>query len=703
MGKEALNFKQQALVYLRKSLGNPQASFRDGQWESIEHLLDKKRVLVVQRTGWGKSSVYFLATKLLREQGAGPTLLISPLLSLMRNQIEAAQKLGVCACTINSANTEEWGEIEQKLTKNVVDILLISPERLANDDFRQNILATMTTNTGLIVVDEAHCISDWGHDFRPDYRRIVRVLQAFPPNVPVLATTATANDRVVSDIKSQLGKNITLLRGTLTRSSLKLQNINMPSQSARLAWLAGTIPTLPGSGIVYTLTQRDADRVAEWLTINNISAKTYHSDIDSDNKEILEQELLDNKIKALVATVALGMGFDKPDLGFVIHFQRPASVVHYYQQVGRAGRAVDEAYGILLCGEEDDNIANYFIQSAFPPQQHIAAILGALDDSDDGMSVPAMQEKLNLRKSHIDKTLKFLTVESPSPIVKTDTKWRVTASASAYQIDQKYIDEITSIRHHEQSQMNDYMHSTDCLMGFLQSTLDDPSANACGKCQNCNPGGLLNVGCNEELANRAGIFLRRSYQPIRPRKQWPQSNIFQEYPLAGHKIPLEWRAEEGRALALWRDAGWGQLIVKGMHKTKSFSNVLVTACVTMLQDWAPTPFPVWVTCIPSLNNPELVPNFAQRLADALDIPFIPCVQKIKQTKQQKTMNNSYQQAKNLDGAFSVSQECMEGPCLLVDDVVDSGWTFTIASALLRKAGCTHVYPLALALNSPRMD
>lgn len=430
--------RQQAENYLKTALSNPQASFHDGQWESIEQLLNQNRVLVVQRTGWGKSMVYFLATKLLREHGAGPTLLISPLLSLMRNQLEAAQRIGVTARAINSTNNEEWQQIHSELTANQVDVLLISPERLANDEFRQNILANIAHNIGLFVIDEAHCISDWGHDFRPDYRRIVRVLQAIPPNVPVLATTATANNRVVNDVKSQLGDDIILQRGSLIRKSLKLQNINMPSPAARMAWLAQTIPSLPGSGIIYTLTQRDAERVTEWLEINEITAKAYHAGI-ADAREELEQQLLNNEIKVLVATVALGMGFDKPDLGFVIHFQRPASVVHYYQQVGRAGRAVDEAFGILLCGEEDDRIADFFIRNAFPPQQHISEILRVLDEADNGLSVPEMQRVLNLRKSQIDKTIKFLTVESPSPIVKTGPKWQVTASASFYSIDQEYV------------------------------------------------------------------------------------------------------------------------------------------------------------------------------------------------------------------------------------------------------------------------
>ena len=694
--------KNHAQKYLQTSLGNPLASFRDGQWESIEQLLNRNCVLVVQRTGWGKSMVYFLATKLLREQGSGPTLLISPLLSLMRNQLEAAQRIGVTARTINSTNSEEWQQIQSEISQNQVDVLLISPERLANDDFRQNILSNMANNIGLFAIDEAHCISDWGHDFRPDYRRIVRVLQAMPSNVPVLATTATANDRVVNDVKSQLGDNIILQRGSLVRKSLKLQNINMPSPAARMAWLAQTIPSLTGSGIVYTLTQRDAERVTEWLQINEINARAYHAGV-ADAREELERQLLNNEIKVLVATVALGMGFDKPDLGFVIHFQRPASVVHYYQQVGRAGRAVDEAFGILLCGEEDDHIADFFIRNAFPPQQHISEILRVLDESDNGLSVPEMQRVLNLRKSQIDKTIKFLTVESPSPIVKTGTKWQVTASASSYSIDQDYVNSIINIRRGEQQQMQEYMQHTGCLMAFLQSALDDPAPQNCEKCRNCRPDLLLDESYDDDLANRAGLFLRRSYQPLLPRKQWPASNMFELSTLNGYRIPPDQQASEGRALSLWRDAGWGQLVAQGKYQTNKFSDDLVDACVEMLQEWAPDPAPKWVTCIPSLNHPELVPDFAMRLANALDLPFVPCIEKARANRQQKEMENSYQQVKNLDGVFHITDQCMDGECLLVDDMIDSGWTFTVASTLLRQAGCSAVYPMALALNSPRMD
>lgn len=698
--------KSNALEYLRVALNNENADFHDGQWESIEGLLNNKRLLVVQRTGWGKSMVYFMATKLLRDQNKGPTLIVSPLLSLMRNQLEAANRIGIRSNVINGNNHNEWDDIAKDLTLNNIDILFITPEQLTKDLFQQKILSIIESNIGLFVIDEAHCISDWGHDFRPDYRLINRVLISMPPNIPILATTATANNRVVDDIISQLGNNIELIRGPLIRNSLKLQNINMPSPAARMAWLVKTVPSLSGSGIIYTLTIRDAEKLTEWLKINDISAEVYHSNVQDEEegksrKEELEQKLINNEIKVLVATVALGMGFDKPDLGFAIHYQRPSSVVHYYQQVGRAGRAVDEAYGVLLCGEEDDHIADFFIKSAFPSSSNVAHLLHALDSS-NGLSIPALESHLNLSKTQIEKIIKFLTVESPSPITKMGTQWHLTPSGKNYRVNEKYMQEITQIRQNEQIQMQEYMKEEGCLMLFLQNALDDPSLKTCGKCINCN-GSLLSETYDEAVERRAYLFLRNSYQPIEPRKQWPNNSPMKIYNFSG-RINSDFRAEEGRALCLWRDAGWGQLVVDGKYNTGIFNDALVIACVEMIKKWNPEPKFTWITCIPSNNHRFIVPDFSKRLADVLGIPFINVIELTGQKSEQKYMENSFQQAKNLDGVFKINlAKSQYGPCLLVDDIVASGWTFTVASALLRQIGVQAVYPLALALNSPRMN
>ena len=694
--------KNDAQLLLQTALNDSIASFRDGQWEAIAQLLQNNaQLLVVQRTGWGKSLVYFIVTKLLRDRGSGVTLLVSPLLALMRNQVAAAARIGIKAVTINSSNQQDWGKIQAQLIANQIDVLLISPERLANQNFLENTLLPISQNIGLFVVDEAHCISDWGHDFRPDYRRIVRILQALPANIPVLATTATANNRVVRDIRHQLNSSLKISRGTLTRDSLQLQNIYLPSQAERMAWLAETLPKIAGSGIIYTLTVADAERLTDWLVFKGINAKAYHSKLDSDSqrntelREQLENQLLSNEIKVLVATVALGMGFDKPDLAFVIHYQRPGSVVHYYQQVGRAGRAVEQAYGILLNGKEDDEIVNYFINTAFPPEAHTHKVLAALNEADDGYSVPQLQQQLNLSQSQITKVLKLLSLESPAPVTKQGSKWYATAIN--YQPDTAKIEELTAIRHQEQAQMQLYMESQRCLMAFLADALDDPDPQPCGKCAVCLGQDLLPTNYSAQIVNDAIQYLRRRDLTIKPRKKWIQT--LSTYGFSG-KIKPELLAETGKALSLWGDAGWGELVKHGKYQDNHFDDALVEGTIKMIQRWRLQPKPTWITCVSSLTRPDLVPNFAQKLAEGLGLPFKPAVIKVRQNRPQKEMNNSYQQAQNLDGVFEINVDLIDsGAVFLVDDMVDSGWTFTVIAALLRRAGSGQVFPIALALNS----
>jgi ATP-dependent DNA helicase RecQ len=532
--------RERALGWLREAVGSSDAEFREGQWEAVESLVEgHARLLVVQRTGWGKSLVYFLATKLLRDRGAGCTLLISPLLSLMRNQIEAAERIGIRAETMNSTNQSDWPQIECRLGKGEVDVLLISPERLAKDDFDERLLLPIAKRFGLLVVDEAHCISDWGHDFRPDYRRIQGILQVLPQNSPVLATTATANDRVIHDIKDQLGAALELRRGPLARTSLRLQNIYLPSQAQRMAWLAHHLPQMPGSGIIYTRKIEDAELLAKWLRFRNMDAAAYHA--KSENRVELEDRLLQNDLKVLVATTALGMGFDKPDLGFVVHFQRPDSVVHYYQQVGRAGRAVDEAYGILLSGDEDDENAEYFIRTAFPSDCEVAQVLDSMDSAAGPWNISELQQRVNLSFSRIEKTLKFLCGESPSPVRKTQDGYILTPGR--WQMPVERIERIKELRWEEQERMREYMNSRDCLMRFLAVELNDPHAAACGKCVNCT-GRLRSPEYPERLTSAALGFLSRLEHLIALNEEWPSG-------LLRHNLPSPYQSRSGRALCRW--------------------------------------------------------------------------------------------------------------------------------------------------------
>src|SRR5579864_4122282 len=475
----------QALELLRRALNAPGADFREGQWEAIEALVNRRaRLLVVERTGWGKSSVYFIATRILRDRGQGPTLIVSPLLALMRNQQAAAARLEIRALSINSTNRHDWPELSREILAGQADALLISPERLANDEFVQSVLLPVAQRIGLLVVDEVHCISDWGHDFRPDYRRLVSVVQRMPRNMPILGTTATANDRVVADVRDQLG-DMGVQRGPLIRDTLALQTVRLRDQSARLAWLAEHVPSLPGTGIIYALTKRDADQVAGWLSSKRIDARAYYSDVEDEGfessdayRQHLEDMLLRNQVKALVATPALGMGFDKPDLGFVIHYQAPGSVVAYYQQVGRAGRAIPSAYGVLLAGDEDLEISDYFIRTAFPTREEVAEVIQALEAAPSGLSVPELMAHVNVRKTRIEKVLDLLRLESPSPIAKQETKWQLTAAPVSETFWER-AERLTTLRHFEQQQMQEYVDLQSGHMDFLIRALDGtPSAAA---------------------------------------------------------------------------------------------------------------------------------------------------------------------------------------------------------------------------------
>jgi ATP-dependent DNA helicase RecQ len=711
--------KQRAEMLLKTALNDQNVSFRDGQWECIEDILNRKRVLVVQHTGWGKSMVYFIATKMLRDQEMmkdqilGTTLLISPLLSLVRNQIAAAQRIGLSAFSINSDNRSDWNDIENELLKNTVDILLISPERLSN---RRFLKVLSKIKIGVFVIDEAHCISDWGHDFRPHYKLINRILERMPLATPVLATTATANHRVTKDILSQIGVSSLIKRGSLVRKNLFLQNIKMPTQAARMAWLVKAIRTLQGSGIIYTLTTKDANTIARWLKFNGINAHEYHSKLNGVKKEELEQRLIQNQIKVLVATVALGMGFDKPDIHFVIHFQRPASVIHYYQQVGRAGRSISSARGILLSGQEDDVIADHFKRKAFSHLKHIDVILNAIKNNtkDKVLTTNDLQHSLNLKKSDINRTIDFLKIEKPSPIFvdnfDDNYKVRVNASVFSYKLDEHYIRTIEDIRDKEQQQMNEYINSRNCLMSFLQNALDDQSI-FCGNCANCKPTSALSVVYDSYMEKKAQKFLKENYQIFRLHQKWPANFLFKHdtilNPLSKDNTP-DLPEKKGKALSIWGDDGWGRLVQQGKYVMNHFDEDLVDACVVMINDWfkdfKEEDKPKVIVYVPSINRPNLVKNFAERLAEKLNWSIFHCIQKKKNNPEQKTMQNDFQQIQNLDGVFQIN--LIPGsytPCLLVDDIIDSGWTFTILSELLRKIGCTAVYPLALALQISTTD
>src|SRR4051812_14941575 len=682
---------------LLRALAGPDAVFREHQREAIEDLVvDRRRVLCVQRTGWGKSAVYFIATSMLRSRGEGPTLLISPLLALMRNQIDAAERLGLRAHTVNSTNVDDWDAVRDLIERDEVDLLLISPERLNNRRFRESMLPLFARRVGLLVVDEAHCVSDWGHDFRPDYRRIRDALEQLRPGAAVLCTTATANDRVVADVLEQLGaggsdsRELRTYRGELARSSLRLEVVVLPSQAERLAWLARWLPELPGSGIVYCLTKRDTESVAAWLNGRGISALPYSGEVDDAARVEVERRLLANDVKAVVATSALGMGYDKPDLGFVVHYQAPGSAIAYYQQVGRAGRALDEAHAVLLRGIEDRDIQDYFIASAFPPREKAEAVVELIASAERPVRIGELSAAVNLGQARIMAMLKVLDVEGA--VAQDGSGWVRTGEHWSY--DARRYQAVTDLRRCEQDAMErDGMEGSGCLMRALQVELDDPLAGDCGRCAACT-GARFGGGVDRALVVEAQEHLRSRPLELEPRKRWP--------PMAGagaSAIRADRQLRVGRALARSGDGGWDPLVRAARFggPDSVFADELVRACVRVVDQWGPEPFPEWVCPVPSLRQPELVPDFARRLAGALGLPCFELVERVGDGPPQREMENSSQQALNVRDQFSVVAAPPVSAGLLVDDLWFSGWTLATIGALLREAGAGPVHPLVLSL------
>ncbi len=679
-----------SLTEILKKYYGENARFKKGQKEAVESVLEGNRTLVVQKTGWGKSLIYFMATKILRSRGKGITLIISPLLVLMKDQIDSAEKFKLNVRTVNSDNEGEWDEIYEELNANKIDALIISPERLSNEDFKKR-LGGIVNKIGLFVVDEAHCISDWGHDFRPDYQRIKDIINNMPSNIPVLATTATANNRVIEDIREQLGKDLVVSRGSLMRESLAIQVIKLPTKEDRLAWLAENVIKMPGSGIIYCLTHNDCDLVAGWLKHRGISAEAVYSGID-DKDQIMEC-FKRNEIKAIAATTAVGMGYDKPDVGFVIHFQKPGNLIGYYQQIGRAGRNLDIAYAILLCGEEDDAINEYFIKSAFPTEDMMNEIVRALEIHTNGMGKGEFVHYVNMKQTAIEKCLKYLEVQGD--IYKDGRLYYKTPRPWAP--DMQKSKEITRMREDEMKQVDEFanLDSSICYMSFIAKALDDDTAANCGKCAHCKGNPLFPESADNDLIIEAGQYIKHSHYAIKPRKKWPTGIKVED----SSNIPSKYLCQTGLVLSNYADAGWGKMVRDGKYKRNppTFGDELVRASVEVLSDFIKENDIAWVTNIPSRRRPELVRNFAIKLADALNLEYSEAIEKTKDVPEQKTWENSLRQYENAENSFDVAEERVrEENLLLIDDMVDSGWTFTVCGYKLTKAGSGKVFPYALA-------
>jgi ATP-dependent DNA helicase RecQ len=684
-----------------RALAGEHAVLREDQWTAIDALVTgRRRALVVQRTGWGKSAVYFVATALLRAAGAGPTVIVSPLLALMRNQIAAAQRAGISAVTVNSSNVDDWQAVYGDVARGAVDVLLVSPERLNNPGFRDAVLPRLAATAGLLVVDEAHCISDWGHDFRPDYRRIRTLLAELPPGTPVLATTATANGRVVADVAEQLatgGGETLVLRGALDRSSLHLAVLALPGAGHRWAWLADHLRDLPGSGIVYCLTVAATDELASFLRSRGVTAAAYSGRTDDAERRAAEDDLLGNRIKALVATSALGMGFDKPDLGFVVHLGAPQSPIAYYQQVGRAGRGVERAEVVLLPGAEDEAIWRYFASLGFPSEEQVRQVLAVLAASPGPVSTAALEAHVDLRRTRLETMLKVLDVDGA--VHRVQGGWTATGGPWAYDAD-RYA-RVQADRAAEQQAMRDYAETTDCRMLFLRRQLDDPevlagTAERCGRCDRCT-GRSLSVDLAPETLTAAEATLGRPGVEVEPRKMWPTG-----LPQVKGRIPASVQAESGRALGRLSDLGWGtRLRALLSEPDQPVPDEVLRAVVDVLKGWGWQERPSGVVVVPARARPQLVGSLGARLAEVGRLPLLGTLDLLRDVPPGAGRSNSAQRLSAVRGAFGVPKGMgLDGrPVLLVDDVVDSGWTLTEAARVLREAGAGPVLPLVLAIDA----
>jgi ATP-dependent DNA helicase RecQ len=727
-----------------RALAGDHARLREDQWTAIRALVaERRRALVVQRTGWGKSAVYFVATALLRAQGGGPTVIVSPLLALMRNQVDAAARAGIHARTINSANLDEWQQVHAEIREGAVDVLLVSPERLNNPGFRDNVLPHLTETAGLIVIDEAHCISDWGHDFRPDYRRIRTLLATLPQDIPVLATTATANSRVTEDVAEQLrfspggttprtprsapdgqdrhrigraeevtdaeevpgsdaaDDGVLVLRGSLDRESLRLAVVSLPAAPMRLAWLAANLASgaLPNSGIIYTLTVAAAYETAAFLRDQGIKVTAYSGKDDQAQRLAAEEDLLANRVKALVATSALGMGFDKPDLGFVVHLGAPQSPVAYYQQIGRAGRGVERADVVLLPGREDRDIWAYFASLAFPSESPVRATLETLGEAGRPLSTAAIETHVDLSRGRLEMMLKVLDVDGA--VTRTTGGWAATGHPWRY--DGERYERVARERKREQQAMLDYQATDRCRMEFLRRELDDPEAVPCGRCDNCT-GQQWSADVPEAGASAARERLARPGVEVEPRKMWPTGMKELGIDAAG-KIPADRIAGPGRALGRLTDVGWGVTLRTMLGPGAADEPVtaqLTDAVVKVLAAWDWAQRPTSVVTLPSRSRPVLISSFGQRIAAIGRLTYLGGLGYATEDGPGPRRHNSAQRLASLWRSIVVPDDlraalkAADGPVLLIDDQIDTGWTMTVGAALLRDAGAPAVLPLALA-------
>ena len=668
--------RQEAEQKLKEIFGF--AQFHNAQWAAIEKILNKERVLMIQKTGFGKSLCYqFPATQL-----NGLTIVFSPLIALMRDQVNSLNKKGIVAKCINSNQTPEENEqILEDAKKGKIKILYIAPERQGNMSWQETV---REIKVAMVVVDEAHCISQWGHDFRPDFRRIVDLVNILPKDVPVLAVTATATKRVQDDIQEQIGKNMTVLRGDLQRENLRLFVVKVKSENEKKIRIAEFLQHCKGSGLIYTGTRVNTQEYADWLKFVGIDAEMYNASLEGEERIRIEQGLKENRWKAIVATNALGMGIDKPDIRFIIHTQMPQSPIHYYQEIGRAGRDGNSSDVILFYNENvnkdgvpyDKMLPLSFINGAKPKIADYKRVINALKNAPLGER--GVMQELNMKQTPVRTILADL-LEQNIAVRNNDNKYEYRFDAP--ELDTKSFEELRQSKMIDLDAMMGYIETTGSRMDYLRKYLGDAITVSSENCDNTNLADYMPKRYSEAMWLKLRDFKQDYFPEIAKKKT---SKLEPGFALANYSLE---DGEVGKMVHNCKYEGAGD-----------FPDDIVRRMVRMIQKKMMGNKIDMLLYVPPTESGDLVKNLAVKVGELLGIPVCHNLKKMRPTTAQKIPQNAILKRKNVEDAFDFdSPEILEGKSvLLLDDIYDSGATMNEIAKMLKEKGAATITPVVIA-------
>lgn len=645
--------------------------FYNKQWGTIEKILKGERVLLIEKTGFGKSLCFQFPAILFK----GTTVIFSPLIALMRDQVKNLNSLGISAKCINSEQTpEENSQIISETKEGKLKILYIAPERQENSEW---IEATRQMNLSMVVVDEAHCISVWGHDFRPSFRRILNLVNLLPKGMPVLATTATATKKVEADIAQQMGGNLTIIRGNLMRENFRLFVIKVNSEDEKLIWLGKNLSKLPGSGILYTGTRVDTEIYSKWFEYLKIPSIGYNAGLDPDSRIAIENGLMKNQWKCVISTNALGMGIDKPDIRFIIHTQIPQSPVHYYQEIGRAGRDVDPADIILFYNPEDRDLPEAFIEGGRPAIPKYEKVIEAVKS--ELLGERELMRRTNLKQTQIRVIKADLVEQNIIREVTIGRSKKFEYISGAPKLNPKAFEELRALKTADLEKMIGYVETKGSRMKYLCDFLGDSDDRFF---KNCDNTGLqkLKVTITPDWTEKLQAY-RENYFP-ELKVETKGSNLV-----------------NGVAASYYGVSNVGAAIHRSKYENGgNFPDFLLRFTLKAFRKKFDQEKFDMILYIPPTKSGELVKNFAIKISQVLKFPISHNLRKQRQISEQKVFENSYLKADNVRDAFiyNNSTEIEDKSILLIDDIFDSGATVKEIGRYLTNSGAKKIAPLVIA-------